>query len=324
MKFSSFLKNLRSDFNLSQRQMVLKLAVSHEQFSDLTVVTYSRWERSVSLPPLIKMLYVARIFSVDTFEFLMTIEFKESKNQTLAFANFLSHYYHISNHYRLLSTKLYDEDYFCNEEIHGVEPDLIFRKAKIYWDAILKQEFEPNDNIKSNIIEDLQNNGLLYISSCIEPKSNEILAQGIFTLQSMSEEKKLLHKFNNRTLELHEINKVVDNNDKFIFIPIIAFQSTRWLNFNLYKVIEIFTKVKNIKKIYLVTSQIKAYSKLRYLGFNIVSTIKSEVEDEVFNDCVKSEITTHLISCDFDEFICNHGLVNLIKGYREKLSKLSK
>ncbi|EOC1853205.1 helix-turn-helix domain-containing protein [Vibrio parahaemolyticus] len=323
MKFSSFLKNIRSDFDLSQRQMVLKLAVSHEQFSDLTIVTYSRWERSVSIPPLIKMLYVARIFSVDTFEFLMTIEFKESKNQTSAFSNFLNHYYHISNHYRILSTKLCDEDYFYNEKIHGVDPRLILIKAKIYWNSVLKQEFKSNDNIEYKLIEDLQNNEILYISSCIEPKSNEILAQGIFTLQNISEEESLLQKFNDKTLELHQLNKVDYNSDKFIFVPIIAFQSTRWLNFNLYKIIEIFTKVKNIKKIYLVVSHIKAYSKLRYLGFNIVRTIKSEVEDEGFNDCVKSEITTHLISCDFDEFICNHGLVNFIKGYREKLRNLS-
>ena len=92
MKFSDFLKTLRRDYHLSQLQMINKLALHNDMFSDLTVVTYSRWERGVSTPPLVKMLNIAKVFHLDIFEFLTTITFKPSKNQISAFDNLLKYY----------------------------------------------------------------------------------------------------------------------------------------------------------------------------------------------------------------------------------------
>ncbi len=317
MKFSDFLKTLRRDYHLSQLQMINKLALHNDMFSDLTVVTYSRWERGVSTPPLVKMLNIAKVFHLDIFEFLTTITFKPSKNQISAFDNLLKYYDNINNHYRILNMKLNNETFhYFNSESEMV-PEEILTQTKKRWDVILKLMQKPDDVYKVDCLESLRKSGTIHISSCIDPETKEILAQGIYVLQDIQEEKCLLENFENKDMTIDKLVHIDDTSEKFLFIPIVAFHSSPWLRFNIYNLVKTFTKTNGVKKIYLLASQIKTFSKLRYLGFDIERSIKSEIKNKIGSSYVKSEVSLHLISCDFDTFICNHGLINLIKSYKD-------
>lgn len=317
MKFSDFLKTLRRDYHLSQLQMINKLALHNDLFSDLTVVTYSRWERGVSTPPLVKMLNIAKVFHLDIFEFLTTIQFKESKSQIASFDGFTQHFDCVSNHFRLLKPRLFNEEFSYYGKNEQIAPEAFLPSVKKYWNVILKQENTEDELINTSHVDKFLNDGSLYISSCYEPDSSEVLAQGIYVLQNTHREQNLLDDFSNQALNIKELHSVDIDRDKFVFVPIIALHSTPWLNFNLYNFVKTFTKIDGIKKVYLVVSQIKAFSKLKYLGFNIDKSIKSELKHKIGNSYVKSEISLHLMSCNFDEFICNHGLVNLVKSYKD-------
>ncbi len=317
MKFSDFLKTLRRDYHLSQLQMINKLALHNDLFSDLTVVTYSRWERGVSTPPLVKMLNIAKVFNLDIFEFLMTITFKPSQNQISAFDNLLKYYDNINNHYRILNMKLNNETFhYFNSESEMV-PEEMLTQTKKRWDVILKLMQKPDDVYKVDCLESLRKSGTIHISSCIDPETKEILAQGIYVLQDIQEEKCLLENFENKDMTIDKLVHIDDTSEKFLFIPIVAFHSSPWLRFNIYNLVKTFTKTNGVKKIYLLASQIKTFSKLRYLGFDIERSIKSEIKNKIGSSYVKSEVSLHLISCDFDTFICNHGLINLIKSYKD-------
>ncbi len=317
MKFSDFLKTQRKEYHLSQLQMINKLALHNDLFSDLTVVTYSRWERGVSTPPLVKMLNIAKVFNLDIFEFLTTITFKPSQNQISAFDNLLKYYDNINNHYRILNMKLNNETFhYFNSESEMV-PEEILTQTKKRWDVILKLMQKPDDVYKVDCLESLRKSGTIHISSCIDPETKEILAQGIYVLQDIQEEKCLLENFENKDMSIDKLVHVDNTSEKFLFIPIVAFHSSPWLRFNIYNLVKTFTKTNGVKKIYLLASQIKTFSKLRYLGFDIERSIKSEIKNKIGNSYVKSEVSLHLISCDFDTFICNHGLINLIKSYKD-------
>lgn len=317
MKFSDFLKALRTDCQLSQLQMLNKLALNNDQFADLTVVTYSRWERGVSTPPLIKMLNIAKVFNVDIFEFLTTIQFKESKSQIKSFDVFSAHFANVSNHFRLLQPRLFNEEFCYYGKDEQTPPQDFLASVKKYWNVFLKQQNTDDNLINTSYVDNALNNGSLYITSCNEPDDQEVLAQGIYVLQNTHREQSILDDFSNQTLSIKKLSCVDNDSDKFIFVPLIALHSAPWLNFNLYNFVKTFTKIKGITKIYIVASQVKTFSKLKYLGFNIEQTIKSEIKNKIGSSYAKSEISLHLMSCDFDEFICNHGLVNLIKHYKD-------
>ncbi|WMN86143.1 helix-turn-helix domain-containing protein [Vibrio parahaemolyticus] len=280
-------------------------------------MTYSRWERGVSTPPLVKMLNIAKVFNLDIFEFLTTITFKPSQNQISAFDNLLKYYDNINNHYRILNMKLNNETFhYFNSESEMV-PEEILTQTKKRWDVILKLMQKPDDVYKVDCLESLRKSGTIHISSCIDPETKEILAQGIYVLQDIQEEKCLLENFENKDMSIDKLVHVDNTSEKFLFIPIVAFHSSPWLRFNIYNLVKTFTKTNGVKKIYLLASQIKTFSKLRYLGFDIERSIKSEIKNKIGNSYVKSEVSLHLISCDFDTFICNHGLINLIKSYKD-------
>lgn len=317
MKFSDFIKTLRIDHQLSQLQMVNKLALCNDQFSDLTVVTYSRWERNISNPPLVKMLNIAKVFNVDLFDFLTSIEFKPSKNQLTAFDNLLKHYDNINNHFRILNMKLNDEEFHYFDKESELVPESILRQTKKRLEVVLKLMQKPDDAYKVECLESLRKSGTIQISSCVDPETKEVLAQGIYVLQNLKEEKGIINNFEDKNLSIDKLQHIDDNADKLLFIPIVAFHSSPWLSFNMYNLVKTFTRVDGIKKIYLLASQMKTFSKLKYLGFNIERTIKSEIKNKIGGSFVSSEVSLHLISCDFDEFICNHGLVNLIRSYQE-------
>ncbi len=72
--FSDFLKQLRIDMKLSQRELTEKLNLADEALANLDNVTLSRWETGKTTPSLVKQIKILRTLTNDLREYLLSAE----------------------------------------------------------------------------------------------------------------------------------------------------------------------------------------------------------------------------------------------------------
>lgn len=68
--FAKFLKKLRMENELSQAEAMRKLTIANNQFLGVDSVTFSRWERGVTLPHKARQVSIIRVFTNDLYDYL--------------------------------------------------------------------------------------------------------------------------------------------------------------------------------------------------------------------------------------------------------------
>ena len=321
MKFSVFIKQMRKIAQLSQLEMVQHLALKDKVFSDLTLVTYNRWERGVSTPPMTKMLRFAKIFDADIYDFLIRIEFKQSKTQIKYFDEFLKHFDDMSNHFRLFSNGIFDAKFIFNHKDDSEITDQQLLQVKKQWNVFLNQKNTEDNKVNLPILKALHSCGSLSLSSCIIPGTEVSIANGIYIIQSSEKENVLTKSLENHSLKISDLSYESQKieSEKLLLLPLIMPYSPSWLRFNIYHLVKTFSNIKNINRFYLVTANKKSFSKFKNIGFNIEKTIKSQINSKITNRNseidTKEDINLYLLSCDFNDFISNHGVIKIIKAY---------
>ena len=89
--FGDYLKRLRTEAQLTQKELAVKLNLADPEFSSIDSVTVSRWERNITSPNPVKAVKVLRTLTNDIRPYLLSIEFDEDKTQI---DNYLNERYH--------------------------------------------------------------------------------------------------------------------------------------------------------------------------------------------------------------------------------------
>ena len=71
--FGDYLKQLRNQLNLTQRELATKLNLANPEFASVDSVTISRWERNTTSPNTVKAIRVLRELALDLKPFLLSI-----------------------------------------------------------------------------------------------------------------------------------------------------------------------------------------------------------------------------------------------------------
>lgn len=76
--FGDYLKQLRNQLNLTQRELATKLNLANPEFASIDSVTISRWERNTTSPNAVKAIRVLRELALDLKPFLLSIPSPEN------------------------------------------------------------------------------------------------------------------------------------------------------------------------------------------------------------------------------------------------------
>ena len=77
--FGDYLKQLRIEGNLTQKELAVKLNLADPEFASIDSVTVSRWERNTTAPNPVKAVKVLRTLTNDLRPYLLSIEIDEDK-----------------------------------------------------------------------------------------------------------------------------------------------------------------------------------------------------------------------------------------------------
>ncbi len=77
--FGDYLKQLRYQLGLTQRELATKLNLANPEFSSVDSVTISRWERNATAPKTVKAIKVLRELTLDLRPFLLSLPSPENE-----------------------------------------------------------------------------------------------------------------------------------------------------------------------------------------------------------------------------------------------------
>ncbi|HHB1594299.1 TPA: helix-turn-helix domain-containing protein [Vibrio campbellii] len=78
--FEEYLKRLREEVGLTQKELATKLNLASVDFASIDPVTISRWERGTTAPTTVKAIKVLRVLTTDLMPFLSSLPVESGKN----------------------------------------------------------------------------------------------------------------------------------------------------------------------------------------------------------------------------------------------------
>lgn len=108
--FGDYLKQLRIEGNLTQKELAVKLNLADPEFASIDSVTVSRWERNTTAPNPVKAVKVLRTLTNDLRPYLLSIEIDEDKTQ-------INHY--LKERYHSPKDVLMNTSYQSNQEVEA-------------------------------------------------------------------------------------------------------------------------------------------------------------------------------------------------------------
>ncbi|HIF9129869.1 TPA: helix-turn-helix domain-containing protein [Photobacterium damselae] len=136
MSFSLYLKKILQENKLTRNELIARLNLSHEIFSNLDAITFSRWITNKTTPSPYKQALIAQHLGDDVIEFMkydLTIK-KESKTVELVFDKLMTKleksYSNISYFYNVDSYE-YLVDVFDNQR-YEEKFSLFYKRFKLY------------------------------------------------------------------------------------------------------------------------------------------------------------------------------------------------
>ncbi|WP_264407081.1 helix-turn-helix domain-containing protein [Vibrio owensii] len=307
LKFSTLLRKLRKENNLSQADLVDALTQLEPELQNITVVTLSRWERDITEPPLNRMLKVLKYFNYDTIHFLKYINYIPSKNQVASFEKGLSKIigWHL---FGIFSIR--DPDSICSIKFSMSNLEKRPLKYQLLNRINYVTAFNSGCRMKSLSKQDINSlnksmrDGRLVALACEDTLNKSILAHGCNIVFDSN-----LRNFYKKKLDIRDLS-IVDfvNHDTFekadiLVTPLLLF-SEDWFKFFLKGLVELGAKHKEVDMIYMFVSRSEALKVYESIGFELVYSYKTFDTSKRF-----------VVGCKFEKFITNHGFLKYIKSY---------
>ncbi|GLR04302.1 hypothetical protein GCM10007906_18890 [Vibrio hyugaensis] len=167
--FGDYLKQLRIQHGLTQKELATKLNLSNPEFSSVDSVTVSRWERNTTTPNTVKAIKVLRLLTLDLKPYLLTID---APTVGAVLGDILYDRFHsqramlISSEYEELKpqedTKIIEESMFSNETAeHASRLKNFFINTDAHYPGLIDLDllsFHKENKVIANIYLDEESN----------------------------------------------------------------------------------------------------------------------------------------------------------------------
>ncbi len=107
--FGEYLKQLREEIGLTQKELATKLNLASTDFASIDPVTISRWERGTTAPTTVKAIRILRVLTTDLMPFLITLPSESGKG---IFEEIVE--YRFKSPWATLMSSSYDTQSKCN------------------------------------------------------------------------------------------------------------------------------------------------------------------------------------------------------------------
>lgn len=305
MELYSLLLKIRSEIECTQAEMVEKLSLHHKVFSNLDLITYSRWERGVSMPSTLRIIHLLSFAQYDVIRYLVTLDLKLSITKVNQMRRIEAIAYDQQD---LIKTAFYPIPDASFKHHCGSEPLTDMDKLQRICDSsglfFKLDHLAVRERCERSII--LQEKHALHILTC-EGKDDSLYAHAMLSVHNLHEREQLRSEFRNfyntpRDAQL--------NGDKVMFFHSVMKFNFKWWEFTCLYLIQVLCREPDIQEIFMIVRD-KTAAKI-YTSFGFKVEAKAENEDmNPFGSRRK------LISISRDDFLSHHGIIAWLKTHAD-------
>jgi transcriptional regulator with XRE-family HTH domain len=313
MTFSDCLLRHRGRLKYSQQEMTVRLSWLDDEFKDLSLVTYSRWERNVNIPSIKKILKILIFFKEDLLDFYINPPFKPSMIEEKAFNRFLAYYHYFNDYWALCSYGVHEHPVFTEHDENNpfTETEKIQESLRKFIKISKLYRKSPDEKIA------LQKRGVMKLLTC-KSEQGELLAHTGWILFPDSKKTIIINSILNGGKEIIPIQKdlsVSTSEPSVMFMRPILHFSREWFDFVLNKIISTLLLNSNIKEIILPTITIDGSKELLQFGFNVV---KTECSAKNLKQNKQKGLELRIMRISSVDLLSNYGLNMWFKEYQHK------
>lgn len=302
MELSTLLQQIRAELTLTQADMVEQLSLFDESFEHLDLITYSRWERGVSIPSTLRIVHLLGFAHYDIISYLLKLNLKLSETKI--------------NNFNKLADVHYQEEDVLLRSFYPIEKPVFIRfsadnplidiKKIEKINAATARTFDlPAANLTDRIAAAiaLQKNNSLFVVTC-EDEEQRLCAHALYSVHDSSDKAQLV-------ADIKGFYKVPRSqsvsNDKFLFAHTFSRFNFDWWLFNCYCMLDIICNDIGIKEIFSIVLNKRMAKIHKNIGFKLID--KMLTEKEHINGQPK------IMSIKRGEFLSNHGVISWLKKH---------
>jgi len=306
MELSSLLQQIRHELSLTQAEMVEQLSLFDDSFEHLDLITYSRWERNVSIPSTLRIVQLLSFAKYDKLAYLCKLDLKLSETK--------------SNKFKKLADLHYQEEEVLLRAYYPIDKPSFIRYSATNPLADVKQIEKINaatsrvfELPKSNLTEriaaavKLQQSNQLFMVTC-EDEEQRLCAHALYSVHDSSEKARLIADIKGFYRTPRELGV---SQDKFLFSHTFTRFNFDWWLYNCFCMIDIICKNADIKEIYCIVINKNMAKIYQNIGFELVEKFSTEIEN--------TQGQSKLMSIKREDFLSNHGVITWIKEHQSFL-----
>ncbi|QFU21995.1 XRE family transcriptional regulator [Shewanella eurypsychrophilus] len=307
MELFSLLLKIRTELESTQAEMVEKLSLHHEVFANLDLITYSRWERGVSMPSTLRIIHLLSFAQYDVIRYLVKLDLKLSKTKINQMRRIEAHAY---DQHDLIQGAFYPIPDASFKHHSGSEPLTDMDKLQRICDSSGRffkfDHLAVRERCERSII--LQQKHALHILTC-EGKDDSLYAHAMLSVHNMHEREQLRSEFRHfyntpRAAQL--------SGDKVMFFHSVMRFNLKWWEFTCLYLIQVLCREPDIQELFMIVRDKSAAQIYANFGFKVEA--KAENEDiNPFGGRRK------LISISRDDFLSHHGIIAWLKAHADLL-----
>ncbi|AQS37091.1 hypothetical protein Sps_01931 [Shewanella psychrophila] len=307
MELFSLLLKIRTEIECTQAEMVEKLSLHHKVFANLDLITYSRWERGVSMPSTLRIIHLLSFAQYDVIRYLVKLDLKLSKTKINQMRRIVAHAY---DQHDLIQGAFYPIPDASFKHHCGSEPLTDMDKLQRICDSSGRffklDHIAVRERCERSII--LQEKHALHILTC-EGKDDSLYAHAMLSVHNLHERELLRSEFR------HFYNAPRDaevRGEKVMFFHSAMRFSFKWWEYTCAYLLQVLCHDPEIKEIFFIVRD-KSSAQI-YTNFGFKVEAKTENEDmNPFGGRRK------LISISRDDFLSHHGIIAWLKAHADLL-----
>lgn len=310
MKFSEYLIKHRTRLGYSQAELTVRLSWLDDIFKDLSVVTYSRWERDINMPTTAKMLKILIFFKEDMLSFYLNTSFLPSVNEKKAFDRYQKHFYHLHDYWALCSYNTHSRVIFTD---HNKEDPLTTPNILDKVQSSIRKFIRIDDTRKlphADYVEH-QKKGEMGILTCTST-SGELLSHCAWSLYPYCQRNIINNSIISGGKDLSSIPLSSSDNELIMYIHPILYFSREWFDFVLKKLILKLLVNINIVEIILPVVAFENTKEMMQLGFEVV---KTEHFVHSLQQSRQKELGLRFVGISSIKLLSNYGLLSWFKEH---------
>ena len=310
MELSSLLQQIRHELNLTQAEMVEQLSLFDSSFDHLDLITYSRWERGVSVPSTLRIVHLLGFAQYDVLQYLIDLELKLSETKNDKFRKLEELHIDQDN---LVETAYYPVKHPHFIRYNAKKPLADKKQLEKINGATARFFHLPDANLVTRIerVSRLQKENQLHILTC-EDEDQYLCAHALYSIHNLSEKIHLIEDV--KSFYQFPRNDVIDP-QKFLFSHSFMRFTYDWWVFNCYVLIDILCKNPDIEEVYCVVINRHSAKLYQHIGFSVREKIES-------NKRLTASGQSKLMSITREDFLSHHGTINWLKEHKQLIQEL--